>query len=580
MKRITQNNKELRPFRARLIIPTLCVLGALSAPGHAQDIQVTINGRPVAFKDIGPQQIEGRTLVPVRGVLEQLGASIAYDNRTSTVTASTATIDIQLRVGSRTAIVNTREVPLDVPAQSIRDHVFVPLRFIGEALGARLRWDGESRTVRITTNDNPDERSGGEGRPRRPRSDDEPRRPREQGGPAPQIDSFRISGGKWLHAGETVHAVLRGTPGAEAAFRIPGLTDEIPMHEVEPGHYEGDWQAPNGKAMQLRSGAAIGELRKGDRAAPMLQAADSLSVDTAAPEVQDVTPDKDARVMDSRPLVSAVFRDSGSGIDKDAVRLLVNGRDVTSRAEITRAFISYRPVTPLDAGRVDVELRLADIAGNRTVARWSFDQQRRTQGGIVSVADDFNHTLAPGDVLHVEANASPGGQMTFTAGTIQNAPMREDRPGHYVGAYTLRRGDDTGGKPIAYRLVMPGGEKYSQASRSAVKTRQAPPDAPIILVPGASDPPTNPLVVRGKGTPNSQVHLVVRYDNRVLGVFSLRGVLADTTVTTDRNGVWQSEPISVNGLYSNRGVEYSIEATGQNASGDKSDTTSTKFRFR
>ena len=116
-------------------------------------IRVTINGQPVQFQDIGPQQIDGRTLVPVRGVLEKLGASIAFNAQTQTVVASTPNIDIQLKIGSKTAVVNGKEVTLDTPAQTIHDHTFVPLRFLGEALGADLAWDPATRTVRILTKD-------------------------------------------------------------------------------------------------------------------------------------------------------------------------------------------------------------------------------------------------------------------------------------------------------------------------------------------------------------------------------------------------------------------------------------------
>lgn len=134
---------------------------------HAQGIRVTVNGEPVRFEDIGPQQIDGRTMVPVRGVLEKLGAQISFDDATQTVVASTPKRDIQLKIGSRTAVVNGDNVTLDVPAQVIRDHTFVPLRFLGESLGADVGWDPDTRTVRIITRD----ALNATPRPRHPRSE-------------------------------------------------------------------------------------------------------------------------------------------------------------------------------------------------------------------------------------------------------------------------------------------------------------------------------------------------------------------------------------------------------------------------
>lgn len=122
---------------------------------HEDDITVTVDGSPVQFSDIGPQQIGGRTMVPVRGVLEKLGADITFTEATQTVKATTATTDIRLRIGARRARINNELVTLDMPAQTIQDRTFVPLRFLGEALGADVRWDSATRTVVITTGGHP-----------------------------------------------------------------------------------------------------------------------------------------------------------------------------------------------------------------------------------------------------------------------------------------------------------------------------------------------------------------------------------------------------------------------------------------
>ena len=116
--------------------------------------------------------------MPVRGVLEMLGASVSFDNRTQTVIASTPKMDIQLQIGSRTAVVNGNNVTLDIPAQTIHDHTFVPLRFLGEALGADVAWDSATRTVRILTKDALNASPTGQGGPEGDR--DRERRDRER----------------------------------------------------------------------------------------------------------------------------------------------------------------------------------------------------------------------------------------------------------------------------------------------------------------------------------------------------------------------------------------------------------------
>ena len=565
----------------------LMLTGSIN-PAHAQAIGVTVNGQPVQFQDIGPQQIEGRTLVPVRGVLEKLGATVAFDNRTQTVIASTPKIDIQLKIGSRTAVVNGNNVTLDTPAQTIANHTFVPLRFLGESLGADVSWDAATRTVRILTKDalNGTLSPGGSGdRQTKPdadrrRDDANPPRKRDDNGPAPVINSFTQDAGRWLRAGETLHATLEGTPGGQASFRVPGLAEDIPMRETAPGRYVGEWRVPQDKPLQLKAAAVIGSLKIGSKMAPLLQAGETVSVDAVPPRAREFAPDDGASVNDPRPNISAVFEDQGSGLDRKEVRLLINGRDVTGDATVTRDFISYKPTEALPPGPQKVELKIADVAGNRTEARWTFIEQPREAGGIKSVVDNADHVLQPGDTIHVEMTGTPGGKATFSAGSLQNVPMREVQPGHYTRDYTIRTGDDIADKPLAFRLVTPQGDKFEQASRRAIKVNTGKPTPPVVTSPGPNQAPTNPLVIRGKATPNSKVRVKVDYRNRVFGLVALQGTAADTTVTADRDGNWQTEPINIGGILGNKGVEYTISATASNAADEKSDTTTTKFRIQ
>jgi len=131
-----------------------CNLMALSAAraGAATGIAVTINGSPVGFEGMGPVMINGRVLVPVRGVLESLGADVGWLEETQTVVANNGRVSIQLRIGDHSASVDGRAVSLDVPAQVLGGHTMVPLRFLGEALGAEIHWNEQAQIVEIVTN--------------------------------------------------------------------------------------------------------------------------------------------------------------------------------------------------------------------------------------------------------------------------------------------------------------------------------------------------------------------------------------------------------------------------------------------
>lgn len=122
---------------------------------HAQSggINVLLNGRVLNLGAAGASQVNGRVLVPLRGVFEALGASVDYDAATMTVFATRADTQIQLRIGSTQANVNGQTRFLDVPAQTRFGRTLVPLRFVSEALGANVSWSDAQRTVYISAND-------------------------------------------------------------------------------------------------------------------------------------------------------------------------------------------------------------------------------------------------------------------------------------------------------------------------------------------------------------------------------------------------------------------------------------------
>jgi hypothetical protein len=118
------------------------------ARGAAQ-VQVTVNQTPIVFEGQPPVERGGRVLVPLRGVLERLGAFVRYDDLTKTVTALRGGTNITLPVGSRRALIGDRAVTLEVPATIVGGSVLVPLRFVAESLGARVTYDVGTQSVAI-----------------------------------------------------------------------------------------------------------------------------------------------------------------------------------------------------------------------------------------------------------------------------------------------------------------------------------------------------------------------------------------------------------------------------------------------
>ena len=109
----------------------------------------TLNGATKTM-DVAPIIRNSRTMLPVRYVAEALGASIDWDGATSTATLKTADTEIKITVGAATATVNGQSVTLDAPAFIENSRTYMPVRFVAEALGGSVAWDGTTSTATIT----------------------------------------------------------------------------------------------------------------------------------------------------------------------------------------------------------------------------------------------------------------------------------------------------------------------------------------------------------------------------------------------------------------------------------------------
>ena len=128
------------------LIPSIPMMTA-----QARDVRVTIDGSHVVFPDQQPVIVDGRTLVPVRGVFEALGFDVTWDSVTSAAILERLDYRIVIPIGSPTFSTNGRSHSLDVPAQLMNNRTMLPLRFPLESVGYELDWDSSTWTVIIST---------------------------------------------------------------------------------------------------------------------------------------------------------------------------------------------------------------------------------------------------------------------------------------------------------------------------------------------------------------------------------------------------------------------------------------------
>lgn len=101
--------------------------------------------------DPSPMLMYDRTMIPLRAVFEQMGASVSWDGEKRQVRVRYDDIDIRMTIDSDNAIVNTAEVTLDAPPVIVQNRTMIPLRFVAEAIGAIVSWDGRDYRVDITS---------------------------------------------------------------------------------------------------------------------------------------------------------------------------------------------------------------------------------------------------------------------------------------------------------------------------------------------------------------------------------------------------------------------------------------------
>ncbi len=116
---------------------------------------MTVNG---VKKEIDPGRgtvpviVKGRTLVPIRAIIEEMDGIIEWDGNERKVTISLKETKIELWIDKKSARVNGTLKELDVPPQIINGRTMLPLRFVTEELGCTVEWDGNTKTITITYN--------------------------------------------------------------------------------------------------------------------------------------------------------------------------------------------------------------------------------------------------------------------------------------------------------------------------------------------------------------------------------------------------------------------------------------------
>lgn len=441
---------------APIVTPTLVPAAqAQFGPSQGSSIRVFLNGREINFQGVPPVQEAGRVLVPLRGVFEALGAFVDFNSATQTITATRGATRIQLTLGSTSAYVNGQLRVLDVPARTLTGRTLVPLRFVSEALGAQVDWNGTTRVINIASSVGVEPGTGN---------------PPVTGGDGYIGDEVNTVSGTVsrfddigtitiLPANSTQTRTYNLAPGARLYRRTTGrlVRTETPVYSAAVLVGSPTNRIAPGEDVRLRLNSAS-EVTQITEMVSVLPARirevqdDQITLDDAQGTLLSIGPN--LRVYDSRGRVVG-----------DASSLVIGQRVALFIAPATRRIFA------ISAAQNDLSLADSMAAG----LPYEGDGPGTETGDdadtpqINSVQHSATRPLRAGQILNVTVRGTAGMRAAFSVlPDVPEVAMREDRAGVYSGSYTVQTGDNILNGRVSVTLRSVGGREAFRQSQTPI----------------------------------------------------------------------------------------------------------------
>lgn len=118
---------------------------------NVPDITITVDGNKFDTGNNPPLILDGNTIVPLRSIGQGLGASVNWDGLTQTITVTKGKV-FKFFIGKNYATVDGNKVQLPAPARLINNNTsYVPMRFLFESLGYDVKWIGDKYLIQVTS---------------------------------------------------------------------------------------------------------------------------------------------------------------------------------------------------------------------------------------------------------------------------------------------------------------------------------------------------------------------------------------------------------------------------------------------
>lgn len=144
--------KFLRAWMIPLLILMLIWPGGSAKAESGDQITIFLDGS-ILQSDTPPyvKAKENVTMVPLRIISESLGAHVTWSSTAKSATIQKEEHELILVMGSKTARVDGNDIALDVSVENINGRTMVPLRFVSEQLGLGVEWNPAVKTITLST---------------------------------------------------------------------------------------------------------------------------------------------------------------------------------------------------------------------------------------------------------------------------------------------------------------------------------------------------------------------------------------------------------------------------------------------
>lgn len=119
----------------------------------AKEVKIEIEGKAMVPKDMPAVIIDGRTMLPMRQIAQELGCEVNWNEAAKQIYVMRGSDIIVFTVDSKTGYENGKEFTMDVPATIVNDRTMLPVRALADALHLNIKWDDPNRIVSIQSGD-------------------------------------------------------------------------------------------------------------------------------------------------------------------------------------------------------------------------------------------------------------------------------------------------------------------------------------------------------------------------------------------------------------------------------------------